>query len=69
MLVEFSGRSRPSDKGRGGSHPDPEIRGGRGQSQKKIFLKMGSPGPLGPSPGLTLADVLYTVINLLFFLL
>ena len=69
MLVEFSGRSRPSDKGGGGSHPDPEITwrggGGGGSSlKKKIFLNEGSPGPLGPSLDLplelTLADILYT---------
>ena len=28
-MVTSSGRSRPSDKGGGGSHPDPEIRGGQ----------------------------------------
>ena len=30
--------SRPSDKGRGGGHPDPEI---RGASQKKFFRPSG----------------------------
>ena len=35
-----SGRSRPSDKGGGDSHPDPEIRGrgGGGLVSKKIFV-------------------------------
>ena len=77
MLVEFSGRSRPSDKGGGGSHPDPEITwqggGGGAVSKKKKLKNEGSPGPLGPSLDLplelTLADILYTVINLMCFLL
>ena len=29
-MITCSGRSRPSDKGGGDSHPDPEIRGGGG---------------------------------------
>ena len=53
-------------RGEGGSHPDPEIRGGEGAVSK-------SPGPPGPSLDLplelTLADILYMVINLLCFLL
>ena len=36
-MVTCSGRSRPSDKGGGDSHPDPEIRGG-GLVSKKIFV-------------------------------
>ena len=27
-MITYSGRSRPSDKGGGDSHPDPELRGG-----------------------------------------
>ena len=73
MLVEFSGRSRPSDKGGGGSHPDPEITWEGGAVSKKKLKNEGSPGPLGPPLDmpleLTLADILYTVINLLCFLL
>ena len=39
-ILLYSGRSRPSDKGRGApSHPDPEIRGG--QSSKKCFRPFG----------------------------
>ena len=41
--VTVSGGSRPSDKGGGGGHPDPEIRVGGGGSQKNCF------GPLGLS--------------------
>ena len=43
-----SGRSRPSDGGRGGGngHPDPEIR--RGAISKKIFR------PFGPQFGLSI---------------
>ena len=37
----YSDRSRPSDKGQGRGHPDPEIRGG---SLKKYFF-----GPSGLS--------------------
>lgn len=36
----FSGRSRPLDAGRGGSHPNPEVRGGG--LEKNVF------GPNGP---------------------
>ena len=52
-----SGGSRPSDKGGGGGHPDPEISGGR--SLKKIFSALrvsfwskskGGAGSPGPSP-------------------
>ena len=32
---KISGGSRPSHKGRGGGHPDPEIRGGR--LKNKLF--------------------------------
>ena len=42
--TKFSGGSRPSDKGGGGGHPDPEIRGARPQ---KICFR-----PLGPHFGL-----------------
>ena len=36
IIITTSGRSRPSERGGGGSgHPDPEIRGGPGR--KKIF--------------------------------
>ena len=35
-LVDVSGRSRPSDKGGWGGHPDPKIKGGR-RSPKKLF--------------------------------
>ena len=42
-MITCSGRSRPSDKGGGDSHPDPEIRGG-GLVSKKIFVS-----PLGLS--------------------
>ena len=52
---------RPSDKGRGPGHPDPEIRGGGGEVSKKKFfsalrasvwskLRRGA-GPPGLSPG------------------
>ena len=63
--LNSSGRSRPSDKGGGGSHPDPEITWrGAGAVSKKILKNEGSPGPLGPSLNLplelTLADILYT---------
>ena len=48
-----SGGSRPSDKGGGGGHPDPEIRGGR--SLKKFFpalrVSFWSKNNPGPSPG------------------
>ena len=57
--LNSSGRSRPSDKGGGGSHPDPEITWweGGGSLKKKKFKNEGSPGlPLE----LTLADILYT---------
>ena len=71
MLVEFSGRSRPSDKGGGGQSSKPWDKGA-GVS-KKFFKHKGSPGPPGPLLDmpleLTLADILYTVINLLCFLL
>ena len=59
-----SGGSRPSDKGgrggRGGGHPDPEIKAGGAGVSKKNFqpfgpqfgLKIrGGPAPPGPSPG------------------
>ena len=39
-LAYHSGESRPSDKGEGGGHPDPEM---RGRSPKLFF------GPLGLS--------------------
>ena len=39
-LIICSDGSRPSDKGGGPGHPDPEIRGAR--SQKKIFRPFGS---------------------------
>ena len=35
-MFSSSGRSRPSDKGGGGGHPDPEIKRGSGL---KIFLE------------------------------
>ena len=48
------------------------MAGGGGVSKKKLKNE-GSPGPLGPSLDLplelTLADILYTVINLMGFLL
>ena len=55
--VGDTGRSRPSDEGEGGGHPDPEIRGG-GQSPKKFFSALPASvwskdrgaGPLGPFP-------------------
>ena len=37
-MITCSGRSRPSDKGGGDSHPDPEIRGGGGLVSKKNFV-------------------------------
>ena len=44
ILGVFSGGSRPSDKGAGGvgrsGHPDPEIWGGGGQSQKNFFFAL-----------------------------
>ena len=43
-MYKCSGASRPSDKGGGGGHPDPEIRGA--QSPKKFF------GPSGLHFGL-----------------
>ena len=42
-LAYHSGGSRPSDKGEGGGHSDPEIRGREGGLQKVFF------GPLGLS--------------------
>ena len=44
---------------RGGSHPDPQVRGGGGGLQKNFIrpfrpqfgLKYGGPGPPGPSSG------------------
>ena len=39
-MINCSGRSGPSDKGGGDSHPDPEIRGGGGPSLKKKFLSV-----------------------------
>ena len=55
--IEVSGRSRPSDKGGRGGHPDPKIMGY--PASKKIFSalwgsfwsKNKGGGPLGPSPG------------------
>ena len=44
-MCTHSGRSRPSDRGGGGSHPDPEIR--EGGSLRKI---RGELDPLHPSP-------------------
>ena len=62
-LAYHNDRSRPSDKGEGGGHPDPEIRGrGQGTVSKNFFwlfgpqfdLKIrgwgGGAGPLGLSP-------------------
>ena len=40
-MVTCSGRSRPSDKGGGDSHPDPEIRGGGLVSKKKFCQSFG----------------------------
>ena len=37
-LVDVSGRSRPSDKGDWGGHPDPEIKGGGRRSPKKLHF-------------------------------
>ena len=58
--LNSSGRSRPSDKGGGGSHPDPGIWGGG--APKNFFKHKGSPGPPGPPLDLplelTLADIL-----------
>ena len=36
-LVDVSGRSRPSDKGGWGGHPDPKIKGGAAFSKKIVF--------------------------------
>ena len=66
-MYKCSGGSRPSDKGGGGGHPDPEIRGGL--SFKKFFfrhfrphfglkLRAEGPGPSGPSPGSATANVM-----------
>ena len=46
MNKQTSGGSRPSDKGGGGGHPDPEIRGGW---SKKIFFRH-----FGPHFGLSI---------------
>ena len=57
-LVDVSGRSRPSDKGGWGGHPDPKIKGGR-PSPKKLFSVLrasfwskseGAPGLPGAPP-------------------
>ena len=37
-LAYHSGESRPSDKGEGGSHPDPEIRGEGGDGLQNRSL-------------------------------
>ena len=65
-MLLYSGKSRPSDKGGGGGHPDSKIRGER--SKKKIFRPSGpqfglknkggeNPGPPGLSPGSTTAII------------
>ena len=59
MFISYpSGRSRPTDKGGGGGHLDPEVRGSPGL-KKIIFrpfgpqfgLKVRGAGPPGPSSG------------------
>ena len=65
-LIVRSGGSRPSDKGGGGGHPDPEIRGGRGGHPDPEIMGAGlkiffstfqasvwskNNGRPGPSPG------------------
>ena len=37
-MITYSGRSRPSDKGGGSSHPDPEIRGGPSLKKKVLSV-------------------------------
>ena len=68
--LNFSGGSRPSDKG-GPGNPDPEIRG-KVRSQKNFFphfgpqfgLKIrGGPGSPGPSPGSTLELINHFVVS------
>ena len=62
-MEPLRGGSRPSDKGGGGGHPDPEISRGA-QSPKKFFRLSGSHfdrkiregEPLGPLP--TVFDML-----------
>ena len=39
VLLRSSGRSRPSDKGRGCGHPDAEIREGGGDGLQKNFFR------------------------------
>ena len=67
FITAYSGGSRPSDKGGGAGHPDPEIRGGA--VSKKFFWPFGPQfglkirvGRAGPSPGSA------TVLNINFFL-
>ena len=62
-MYKCSGASRPSDKGGGGGHPDPEIRGG--PVSKKIFRPFRPPfwsknkgGPPCPSPVSATANVM-----------
>ena len=50
MIGYWSGGSRPSDKGGGAGHPDPEIRGGEGRSQILFFR------PFGPQFGLKMKE-------------
>ena len=56
LQTQFSGRSRPSDKGEGPGHPEPKIRGW-GAVSKKCFYgpsdivwskNKGRPGPQAP---------------------
>ena len=37
----ITSKSRPSDEGRGGGHPDPEIRKARSPPQKNFFGSSG----------------------------
>ena len=59
MIGYWSGGSRPSDKGGGAGHPDPEIRGGGGAVSNFIFSALrasvwakneGGADPPGPLP-------------------
>lgn len=61
-----SGRSRLSDKRRGGGHLNHEIRGGDGLKKISVWSKNkvgqgGRAGPTGPSPGT--ANNLYTIMS------